>query len=301
MQSLGFIGTGGMGGPMAANLLKSGYAVTVFDVRREASRPLEEGGAVYAASPKAIAESSEVVISMLPVGEVVREVSLGKNGLIEASAGARIWIDLSSIERETILAVERGLKSRGWTVLDASVQGVEEYAAAGDLFIRVAGDSTTVGQVRPILEAMGRRITYCGALGNAKLVKTATAMHAAVQTMAIVEVFYWLKSCGISEEVARDVFRDSQAWSESLELSCQRIVDRTFKPRKSWMPKDIGFGLDNALEKGVPLPFTALARRMFDIGRSHSVDGYEAVGIACKVFEILGQEEGRATSSDSRD
>jgi 2-hydroxy-3-oxopropionate reductase len=291
MEKLGFIGAGGMGGPMAANLLRAGFALTVFDLKREAVRALEVRGAIYASSPKAVAEASEVVLSMLPVNEAVLEVALGVNGLVAAVAGARIWIDLSSVEQGTIMVAESGLRSKGWTVIDASVQGVEEYAAAGELFIRVAGDKAAVERIRPILEPMGQGITYCGELGNAKLVKTATAMHAAVQTMAIVEVFNWLRSCGIGEEIARQVFEDSQAWSVAMQLNCERIVDGKFKARRSWMPKDIGFGLDDAREKGVPLPFTSLAGQMFDIGRSKGVDGYEAIGIACKVFDILGVGE----------
>ncbi len=291
MERLGFIGTGGMGGPMAANLLKAGFKLTVFDVRREASRLLEEKGAAYAPSPRAVAEVSEVVLSMLPFGEAVREVGLGKSGLIEAASGARIWIDLSSVEQQAIIEVEKSLKAKGWTVIDASVGGVEEYAAAGELSIKVAGDKAAADRIRPLLEPMGKKTTYCGVLGNAKLVKTAIAMHGAVQTMATVEIFNWLKSCGISEEVAQEVFKDSRSWSVAIQRNCESIVSKKFKPRKSWMPKDIGFGLDDAQEKGVPLPFTALARQLFNVGRSNGVDGFEAVGIAYKVYEILGMGE----------
>jgi len=288
MERLGFIGTGGMGGPMVANLLKAGFRVTVFDTKREATRHLEKTGASYAPSPQAVAESSEAVLSMLPFGDSVREVGFGEKGLAKAVSGAKIWIDLSSVEREAITVLEKGLKIKGWTLLDASVGGVEEDAAAGTLAINVSGEKAAVDLIRPVLAALGKKITYCGALGNAKLVKTGTAMHAAVQAWASAEIFNWLKSCGISEEVTYEVLKDSLVWSAELERHCTRIVDKKFKPRKSWMPKDIGFGLANAQEKGVPLPFTALADQMFNIGRSNEVDGYEQIGIAYKVFEILG-------------
>ncbi|HLC26062.1 MAG TPA: NAD(P)-dependent oxidoreductase [bacterium] len=291
MERLGFIGTGGMGGPMAANLMKAGYKLTVLDLRREATKSLEEKGAAYASSPRAVAEASEVVLSMLPFGEAVREVGLGKNGLVEAGSGARIWIDLSSVEEQAIVEAEKILKPKGWTVIDATVGGVEEYAAAGELSIKVAGDKAAVDRIQPLLEPMGKKITYCGALGNAKLVKTATAMHAAVQTMATVEIFNWLKSCGVSEEVTHEAFKDSQSWSVSIQRNCEAILAKKFKPRKSWMPKDIGFGLDNAQERGVPLPFTALARQLFNVARSNGMDGYEAIGIAYKVYELLGMGE----------
>lgn len=291
MERLGFIGTGGMGGPMAANLMKAGYKLTVLDLRREATRALEEKGATYAPTPKAVAEAVDVVLSMLPFGDAVREVGSGKGGLVEAGSGARIWIDLSSVEEQAIRDVEEGLRPKGWTVIDATVGGVEEYAVSGELFIKVAGDKATVDRIRPLLQPMGKKITYCGALGNAKLVKTGTAMHAAVQTMVTVEIFNWLKSCGVSEEVTHEALKDSQSWSVSIQRNCEAILAKKFKPRKSWMPKDIGFGLDNAEERGVPLPFTALARQVFNIARSKGMDGYEAIGIAYKVYEILGTGE----------
>lgn len=291
MQRLGFIGTGGMGGPMAANLIKAGHKLTVLDASRETTRTLEQQGALYAPSPRAAAEASEVVLSMLPYGDTVREVGLGRGGLVEADSGARIWIDFSSVEQQSIIEVEDRLKPKGWTVIDATVVGVEEYAVSGDLCIRVAGDKHAIEKIRPLLLPMGKKITYCGVLGNAKLVKIATAMHTAVQTMATVEIFNWLKSCGVSEEVTYETFENSQSWSTSVQHNCGAILSKKFKPRKSWMPKDIGFGLDNAQEKGVPLPFTALARQLFNVARSNGMDGYEAIGIAYKVYGLLGKGE----------
>lgn len=291
MKRLAFIGTGGMGGPMAANLIKAGHKLTVLDIRREMTRTLEKEGAAYVPSPRAAAEASEVVLSMLPFGDAVREVGLGKGGLVEAASGARIWIDFSSVEQQSIIEVEKGLKPNGWTVIDATVVGVEEYAVSGELSIRVAGDKDAVEKIRPLLMPMGKKITYCGMLGNAKLVKIATAMHSAVQTMATVEIFNWLESCGVSEEVTYEAFKDSQSWSIAVHHNCEAILSKKFKPRKSWMPKDIGFGLDNAQEKGVPLPFTALARQLFNVARSNRMDGYEAIGIAYKVYGMLGMGE----------
>ncbi|MBI1892980.1 MAG: NAD(P)-binding domain-containing protein, partial [Candidatus Rokubacteria bacterium] len=113
MQRLGFIGTGGMGRPMAANLLKAGFTLTVHDVRREATAPLEEQGAKVAHSPRQVAEQSDVVLSMLPVNEAVHAVAAGPGGLTETLAGARVWIDFSSVDRNTILRAEAALRPKG--------------------------------------------------------------------------------------------------------------------------------------------------------------------------------------------
>src|SRR6266508_700246 len=100
MKTLGFIGTGGMGSGMAANLIKAGNQLVVNDLRREQCKGLESQGAVYKESPKAVAESCEIVLSMLPYNEAVRTVGLGSGGLHEATGGAKLWVDFSSIERK---------------------------------------------------------------------------------------------------------------------------------------------------------------------------------------------------------
>jgi len=291
MEKLGFIGTGGMGSLMARNLINAGFGLSVFDAKREATGALEEKGAAYAESPRAVAESSTIVLSMLPFGTTVKEVGLGTNGLVDAASGARIWLDLSSVEQQAIIDVDRVLKPKGWTVLDGSVGGVEEHAADGKLSIRLAGDKSAVERIRPFLAPVGNKITYCGVLGNAKALKTATAIYSAINAMGIVEIFNWLKSCGISEGVSHDVFKDSLFYSESMRRVCERIEDKTFKPRKSWTPKDVGFGLQSAQEIGVPMPLTTLVQQLFNVARSNALDGYEATGIAYKVYERLGNGE----------
>jgi len=126
-----------------------------------------------------------------------------------------------------------------------------------------------------------------GELGNAKLVKNAMAMLGAIQHMGLVEIFSWLKKGGVSEESFQAVLQNSQQRSEAVERICQTLVSRKFKPRKSWMPKDVGFGLDMAREMEVPVPFSALAYQLFSVAQANGLDGYEATGIAFHVYEHL--------------
>jgi 3-hydroxyisobutyrate dehydrogenase-like beta-hydroxyacid dehydrogenase len=287
MGTLGFIGTGGMGGPMASNLIKAGYRLVVNDLRREVTRKLEDQGAEFKDSPKAVAEASEVVLSMLPYNEAVREVGLGREGLHEAARGARVWIDISSIDKKTILGINEELRKKGWTILDASAGGVEEQAAAGALSLWVSGPKELFEQHLPVFQAMGKSIIHVGELGNAKLVKNAMAMWAAIQHMGIVEILSWLKKGGLSEETFRTVMSQSQQKSEALERILETLVSRKFKPRKSWMPKDVGFGLEMAKEMEMPMPFTALAHQLFSIAQANGVDGYEATGIAYHVYALI--------------
>jgi len=293
MKTLGFIGTGGMGGGMAANLIKAGYDLVIHDLRREVTRGLESQGAQVKDSAKAVAEASELVFSMLPYSEAVKQVGLGKGGLCEAATGARLWIDCSSIDKKTILGVNQELQKDGWKILDAAAGGVEEHAAAGTLAIWVSGPKELFDQHLPIFQAMGKKVLHVGELGNAKLVKNAMAMFAAIQHMGIAEIFNWLKKGGVSGETFQMVLRNSQSHSESMERMCQTLVSRKFKPRKSWMPKDVGFGLEMAKEMEIPVPFTALAYQLFSIAQANGLDGYEATGIAYHVFALIsGQKKG---------
>jgi 2-hydroxy-3-oxopropionate reductase len=293
MKTLGFIGTGGMGSAMAANLIKAGYSLVINDIRREVTGNLEKQGALFKDSAKAVAEASEVVLSMLPYNEAVTTVGLGTGGLHEATTGAKLWIDFSSIDKQTILAVNDRLSKKGWTILDGSAGGVEEAAAAGTLSLWISGSRDLFEQHQPIFKAMGKKIVHVGELGSAKLVKNAMAMFAAIQHLGLAEIFAWLKKGGVSAETFHMILKNSQQNSEAIDRICQIAVSRQYKPRKSWMPKDVGFGLDMARAMEVPVPFSALAYQMFSIAQATGMDGYEATGIACNVFDLItGEKKG---------
>jgi 3-hydroxyisobutyrate dehydrogenase-like beta-hydroxyacid dehydrogenase len=287
MKAVGFIGTGGMGSGMAANLIKAGYRLVVNDLRREQAKGLEAQGAQFKDSPKAVAESCELVLSMLPNNEAVRAVGLGKSGLAEATTGAKVWIDFSSIDKETIVSVSGELNKEGWTVVDASAGGVEEVAAAGELALWLSGPKALFDEHQPIFKAMGKSILHVGELGNAKLVKNAMAMLAAVQHLSLVEICCWLRKGGLDEATFQTIIKNSQQDSVATRRIMEILVSRKFKPRKSWMPKDVGFGLDMARDMEVPMPFVGLACQMFAMAQATGLDGYEATGIACNLYDLI--------------
>jgi 3-hydroxyisobutyrate dehydrogenase-like beta-hydroxyacid dehydrogenase len=287
MKTLGFIGTGGMGSGMAANLIKAGYRLVVTDLRREQARGLEDQGAQVKDSAKDVAESSELVLSMLPNNDAVRAVGLGKGGLAEATTGAKVWIDFSSIDKDTIVGVSDALGQKGWAVVDASAGGVEEVAAAGQLALWLSGSQALFDEHQPIFKAMGKSILHVGELGNAKLVKNAMAMFAAVQHLSLVEICCWLRKGGLDEATFQTIMKNSQQDSVASRRIMETVVSRKYKPRKSWMPKDVGFGLDMAREMEVPMPFVGLASQMFAIAQATGKDGYEATGIACNVYDVI--------------
>lgn len=287
MKTLGFIGTGGMGSGMAANLIKAGYSLVVTDLNRAQAKGLEAQGAKFADSPKAVAEQCELVLSMLPHNAAVTAVALGKGGLSEATKGAKVWIDFSSIDKDTIVGASKELGKKGWTVVDASAGGVEEVAAAGQLALWVSGSKALFDEYQPIFKAMGKSILQVGELGNAKMVKNAMAMLAAVQHLSLVEIGCWLKKGGLDEATFQNILKNSQQDSVATRRIMEIVVSRNFKPRKSWMPKDVGFGLDMAREMEVPMPFVGLAYQMFAIAQATGQDGFEATGIACNVYDVI--------------
>ncbi len=287
MKTIGFIGTGGMGNGMAANLIKAGYSLVVNDLRREQAQQLESKGAKFAASPRAVAEACDIVLSMLPNNAAVTAVALGENGLSSATSGAKLWIDFSSIDKDTIVAAGSQLIAKGWAVVDASAGGVEEVAAAGELALWLSGSKQVFDDVQPILKPMGKSILHVGELGSAKLVKNAMAMLAAVQHMSVVEICSWLGKGGVDAQAFQSILRNSQQDSVATRRIMEIVVSHKFKPRKSWMPKDVGFGLDMARTMEVPMPFVSLAEQMFAIAQATGRDGYEATGIACEVYDLL--------------
>lgn len=287
MKTLGFIGTGGMGNGMAANLIKAGYSLVVNDLNRGQAKGLEEQGAQFVDSPKAVAESCEIVLSMLPNNDAVTGVGLGKGGLIEATTGAKVWIDFSSIDKATIVGASDELGKSGWTTVDAGAGGVEEVAAAGQLALWVSGSKALFDEYQPVFEPMANSILHVGEIGNAKLVKNAMAMLAAVQHMSLVEVGSWLSKGGLDEATFQNIIKNSQQDSVATQRIMEKVVSGDYKPRKSWMPKDVGFGLDMAREMEVPMPFVSLASQMFAIAQATGQDDYEATGIACNVYDVI--------------
>ena len=287
MQTIGFIGTGGMGSGMATNLIKSGYQLVVNDLNRGQAKVLEDQGAKFVETPREVAENSELVLSMLPNNDAVKNVGLGTGGLSEAGSGAKVWIDFSSIDKETFVSTNSNLEHIGWTIIDAGAGGVEEVAAAGELALWISGSEALFEEYQEILKPMAKSILHVGELGNAKLVKNAMAMFAAVQHMSLVEICSWLKKGGLDEATFQTIMTNSQQDSVETRRIMETVVSGNYKPRKSWMPKDVGFGLDMAREMEVPMPFVGLAYQMFAIAQATGKDGYEATGIACNLYDLI--------------
>lgn len=291
MTTVGFIGIGGMGSRMARNVMDAGFSLVVNDTRREATLPLETEGAVFAQSAAEVAESTDVVLSMLPTGPSVVQVAIGEGGLIEATTGGRVWIDFSSIDKNSVLEMQDQLKPTQWQLIDASVNGVEEEAAAGTLRTWASGPRDLVDAHIELLNSMSQSVSYMGDLGNAKLVKTANAMLSGIMHMSMMEIYTWVTAAGMSEDDFETFIRSSRNFSPALERVMKIMLSHRFKLRTSWMAKDIAFGLDVAREMRIPVPFSALTHEMFTIAQANDADHYEATGVAWAAYSLIAGKE----------
>nr|WP_240314952.1 NAD(P)-binding domain-containing protein [Chromobacterium haemolyticum] len=174
MQTIAFIGLGNMGGPMAANLLKHGYKLNVFDLSADALAKLTAAGARSASSAADAVRGADAVISMLPAGRHVEGLYLGESGLFSQLPAGTLVVDCSTIDAATARKVAAAADAAGLKMLDAPVSGGTAGAAAGTLTFIVGGAAAELGRARPLLQAMGKNIFHAGAAGAAKPPRSAT-------------------------------------------------------------------------------------------------------------------------------
>jgi len=196
MIKVGYIGLGLMGKSMARNILKAGFPLTVHNRSQEAVEELVDEGAQAAASPAEIASQVEVVITNLPDSPDVEHVALGENGIFESAKEGQIFIDNSTIKPATARLIAEKLGEKGVKCLDAPVSGGDIGAKQGTLAIMVGGPSNALEKVRPILEAMGKKITHVGEAGAGQIAKAANQIMVAAQMVAMGELLIFARKAG---------------------------------------------------------------------------------------------------------
>jgi 3-hydroxyisobutyrate dehydrogenase len=215
MAKVGFIGLGNMGLPMAANLIKAGHAVSGFDVNEDAGARLAAGGGTKAQSIAEACKDAEVVITMLPAGEHVREVYLGDGGVLAAVAPATLLIDSSTIDVETAREVAQAARAKGLAMIDAPVSGGVAGAQAATLTFMVGGRDEAFERARPLLEAMGKTIVHAGGPGNGQAAKICNNMILGASMIVVAEAFLLAEKLGLDAQKLFDISSKSsgQCWS----------------------------------------------------------------------------------------
>ncbi len=266
MEGIGFIGLGIMGRPMASNLLKAGYALTVYNRSRGPVEELAARGAVPASSPKEVAQRSDVIITMLPDSPDVEEVVLGPGGVREGVRAGALFMDMSTVAPATARKVHGELEGVGVQSLDAPVSGGESGAKAGTLSIMVGGEEGAFKRALPVLQVLGKNILLVGGPGAGQVTKACNQVVVALTIQAVAEALALAKKAGVDPSKVREALLGGFAQSRILDVHGKRMLERDFQPgfKTRLHRKDLGIALQTAREHGVPLLGTAQTAEMMD-------------------------------------
>ncbi len=271
-KKIGFIGLGIMGKPMAKNLLKAGYALTVYGHNPEVMKELEATGAEIAGSCREVAQKSEIIITMLPNSPQVKEALFGKDGAVEGARQGTVVIDMSSIDPMVSIELYAKLAEKGIEMLDAPVSGGEPKAIDGSLSIMAGGSEKVFGQVKDILLAMGSSAVLVGEIGSGNVTKLANQIIVALNIAAMSEAMVLAAKAGVNPEKVFEAIKGGLAGSTVLNAKAPMVMDRNFKPgfRIELHIKDLMNAMDTAHSIGVPLPLTGQVLEML---QALKVDG----------------------------
>ena len=265
--TIGFIGTGRMGGPMAGRLMDAGYSLSVYDTQEDATRPLVARGARLAHSPAEVASASDIVLTSLPTPDIVKNVAVGPNG-ISSGNRARIVIDLSTSGPGTAKLIAQEFKPRNLTLVDAPVSGGIKGAVAGTLAVMVSCPKATYEVVEPILKNFGK-LFYTGEKpGTAQTAKLANNLMAAAALVITSEAVAMGVKGGVDAKVLIDIINASSGRNSASEDKFPRAVlpgtfDFGFTTGLSY--KDVRLCIDEAEAMGVPMVCGSVVRQMLAI------------------------------------
>jgi 2-hydroxy-3-oxopropionate reductase len=266
-ERIGFIGLGIMGKPMSHNLLKAGHALVVHDIVKPAVDELVAAGARAGGSARAVAEASDVIITMLPDSPQVEDVVFGAGGVLEGVRPGQVFVDMSTISPITSRKVFDAMKARGVPALDAPVSGGQKGAIEATLSIMVGGPREAFDRVLPLFQVMGKNITHIAEdPGAGQVTKAANQIIVALNIMAVAEALTLARKAGVDPAKVRQALMGGFAHSRILELHGQRILDRAFEPgfRIRLHIKDLGIALATGKAHGVPLFATSLMHEVLN-------------------------------------
>jgi len=274
MASIGFIGLGNMGGPMARNLLKAGHQVTAFDLSEPAKDAARRAGATLAATAGAAAKGVAVVVSMLPAGQHVRQVYTGAGGVLDSAGPGTLLIDCSTIDVDSARAVAAAAKAKGLAMLDAPVSGGTVGAEAATLTFMVGGEDAAFAAAEPILKCMGKTVVHAGAAGAGQAAKICNNMILGISMIAVGEAFVLAEKLGLDKQKLFDIAAKSSGQCWSLTTYCPvpgpvpaSPANRDYKPgfTADMMVKDLRLAQQAAQGTGLGTPMGAAAASLYGL------------------------------------
>ena len=289
-ETVGFIGLGVMGKPMAKNLLKTGHRLVVHSRSRAPVDEVATVGATAASSPADVARQADVVITMLPDTPDVELVLTGPNGVIPALRPKAVVIDMSSISPSATKRLAREVAEKGGAMLDAPVSGGEIGAINASLSIMVGGDELVFRRVRPILEAMGNpeRIVYIGESGAGQVCKICNQIAIGGALAGVSEAFALANKAGVDASRVRQALLGGFAASRVLEVHGERMLTDNYKPgfRTKLYQKDLRLANEAAAVNGVAIPGTAIVTQLVNALVAHGGGDLDYAAIATVLFKL---------------
>ncbi len=289
-QTIGFIGLGIMGKPMALNLLRAGYPLVVYDVVPAPVEEVSKAGAAVGGSCRDVAERSDVVVTMLPDSPDVQVAALGPDGVAPGVRRGSIYIDMSTISPITTKEVAAVFAGKGVPMLDAPVSGGQKGAIEATLSIMVGGPFEVFEQVKPIFDVMGKNIVHMGEIGAGQVTKACNQIVVGITIMAVSEALTLARKSGVDPGRVRAALLGGFAQSRILELHGQRMLDRNFDPgfRIRLHHKDLKIALDTGKATGTPLLATALVHEVLGALRAMGDEELDHSAIARFVERLAG-------------
>ncbi len=291
---VGFIGLGLIGTPMSRNLISAGHDVTVWNRTADRMDPIVAEGASTGASPSDVARQSDVTITMVSDSPDVKEVVLGESGVIEGAAARSVVVDMSTISPSMTRSIATRLAEKDVDMLDAPVSGGVNGAESGSLSIMVGGNPEVFERCMPVLEAMGKQITYCGDNGMGQVTKLSNQIIGLGNMAAMCEALVFAIKAGGDPDALLSAWSGGAARSWMVENLGPSILDGQFAPgfMIDLAQKDLRLVLEAAAEMDTPLFTTPLVSQIFRSAQQmgHGLDGIQAY---VKVFEKLAGLEAR--------
>jgi len=265
-QRVALLGIGTMGRGMAANLLKAGFPLTVYNRTREKAEPLAAQGATIASTPAEAAKGADVVISILSDDIASRAAWLGDNGALAAMSSGSTVIECGTLSPEWIAELAAKTKARGIGLVEAPVTGSRPQAEAGQLTFLCGTEAATLEKVRPVLEVMSKAIVHLGPAGSGGQMKLINNFLCAVQVASFAEGLAWIERSNLNREQALEVLKTGAPGSGIFNAMSQRMTDRTYEVNflLRLMNKDIRYAQAAAADYDVTLTTAATTQKLFD-------------------------------------
>ncbi len=297
---VGVIGLGNMGSAIGESILKGGFKTYVYDINRDATLRLEALGACVAESPKRLVEDTNVILTSLPSNDIVRNLFLGEDGLVSAAKPGTIFIELSTIDADTIKKLDRVLGEKSAILLDVPVSGSPDEARQGKLKLIASGDINTVNRVDCIFKCFGEIVKHVGPAGNAKVVKIVNNLMTMGNVLVAAEAFSLGVKAGIDPDILFEVINQSGGRSHHFGKRFPNLLARNFNPgfTVDMGEKDVRLGLDLSKSVNVPVPVASLVSQIYKIAMSEGINREDIVAIA-KLYEKWGNLEIKGSAAMS--